>query len=475
MNHLGLVLFTTLIISLEASYPKCMYIDYRGRNLTEEINSVCKEKKICNKHFKISRVNIPPYSNTKILESVLQQCCGRCLTHSISKDFVHITEMPTTSVASKFDFIFPLLGESSEKQLYGHHFIPISQIPHLFYITAKEGSVVKKFLKHCLDLYPLILFCIIMAIISGFVVWVIELFAKDSEFPRTFASGVFEGFWFSVVSMTTLGYGDRVVRSTAAKMYCVCWILVGIILFSSLTSLLTAEIIDAFEPSEKSMTGLRVGALHLRNYDTMLIINHGGIIVQTSAASFLADINTLITMLRTNQINGFVLDRYTLGYVSDYLQTDDGQDELFKQAINSSLTEINANIDFFHTCTHRSIKHGHDKDYSYGILVKNIDDYHYFHDAIHDNQLVFNTLIKSNMNRIIERVRNDFFSSSSAYLMENMKYIWFIIGFILLFGIIYEVYVRKVLWSYIKDPPAESLQTATSCSLPSSSFASTSF
>ena len=59
--------------------------------------------------------------------------------------------------------------------------------------------------------------------------------------------------------------------------------------------------------------------------------------------------------------------------------------------------------------------------------VKNIDDYHYFHDAIHDNQLVFNTLIKSNMNRIIERVRNDFFSSSSAYLMENMKYIWFII------------------------------------------------
>ena len=65
---------------------------------------------------------------------------------------------------------------------------------------------------------------------------------NKEHFPSSFCVGVFEGFWWSFISMTTVGYGDTLVRSVPAKIYSVLWILIGIIMFTFLTSLFTAEL-----------------------------------------------------------------------------------------------------------------------------------------------------------------------------------------------------------------------------------------
>ena len=44
-----------------------------------------------------------------------------------------------------------------------------------------------------------------------------------------------EGAWWSFISMTTVGYGDKTPRTVAARIFAVFWILVGIVTFSILS------------------------------------------------------------------------------------------------------------------------------------------------------------------------------------------------------------------------------------------------
>ena len=71
--------------------------------------------------------------------------------------------------------------------------------------------------KSCLDLYPLIVISLLMAVISGFVAWLMETWNNVEEFPRPFLSDWFDGFWWAFVSMTKVGYGERIPKSIHAR------------------------------------------------------------------------------------------------------------------------------------------------------------------------------------------------------------------------------------------------------------------
>ena len=58
-------------------------------------------------------------------------------------------------------------------------------------------------------MWPLLVICVMWAIVAGFFIWILETYWNEKEFPRPFLSGLFEGFWWSFVSMTTVGYGDK--------------------------------------------------------------------------------------------------------------------------------------------------------------------------------------------------------------------------------------------------------------------------
>ena len=71
--------------------------------------------------------------------------------------------------------------------------------------------------------------------LSGCVVWLLDTWYNQDDFPAAFPRGIFEGFWWAFVSMTTVGYGDRAPKSFFARIFAIFWILLGVTIFSMYT------------------------------------------------------------------------------------------------------------------------------------------------------------------------------------------------------------------------------------------------
>ena len=78
---------------------------------------------------------------------------------------------------------------------------------------------------------------------------------------RAFFKGWFEGFWWSFISMTTVGYGDKTPRSVAGRLFSVLWISIGIIAYGLLTGIVYSEVNEVNSPPPPKIQDARVGCL----------------------------------------------------------------------------------------------------------------------------------------------------------------------------------------------------------------------
>lgn len=88
------------------------------------------------------------------------------------------------------------------------------------------------------------------AILAGNLIYIIE--------PDTFKSA-FDGAWWGIVTMTTVGYGDVVPHTLAGRAVAVCLMVVGICMFAAVTGVVSIKIARAVhhgvqcQSCEKSM------------------------------------------------------------------------------------------------------------------------------------------------------------------------------------------------------------------------------
>lgn len=82
---------------------------------------------------------------------------------------------------------------------------------------------------------------LLLLIIVGHLVWWLER-KNNPDFPPTYRAGVWEGIWWSVVTMTTVGYGDRTVKDIRGRILGIFWMFVGIFLIANFTAVVTSEL-----------------------------------------------------------------------------------------------------------------------------------------------------------------------------------------------------------------------------------------
>lgn len=95
-----------------------------------------------------------------------------------------------------------------------------------------------KILRGIVACKPIFIIASLLVVILGVVIWLIEK-RWNKDFHRSFIKGSGTGFWWSIVSMTTVGYGDIVPKSPLGRSIAVIWLIIGVMIACVMTATMT--------------------------------------------------------------------------------------------------------------------------------------------------------------------------------------------------------------------------------------------
>ena len=407
----------------------------KGLNLTH--NMECVNNDICNKTFNVSIIRLEPLSTMlfpNFLKYMLGVCCSKCAIISVMNRFNDTRELNVSAISSS-DFVFPVLGYLKSMQLYGYHYIPIMQTPDIFFISNMKSTriIVESLIESSTNIWPLLVICLLMTFIVGFFIWLIETWQNKNEFPRPFFIGLFEGFWWAFISMTTVGYGDKAPKFFLSRIIAVVWILIGITMISIFTADLSTEIASVTTSTTPTMTNSKIGVLKGRIYDASIVTNGGGYVEVTEDGALLPGFFELINKLRNGSIAGFLLDKPA------YMDIQRSSIHIVNQP-NHKRKDVAL---FFLNDTLRTKLEWVGEPLSYGILVKQTKDYEYFKYFVMDNHLIFKTCTQlqasQSRNQIIDHKPNNIFTTQTEAFTIALTITLLTLGAIILIGLIYEL------------------------------------
>lgn len=79
-------------------------------------------------------------------------------------------------------------------------------------------------------------------VIVGTLIWLAERRVSENEFPDRPLTGIGNGVWLAIVTMTTVGYGDRVPKTLLGRLVAGTWMIVSLITATSLIAGITTTL-----------------------------------------------------------------------------------------------------------------------------------------------------------------------------------------------------------------------------------------
>jgi len=148
--------------------------------------------------------------------------------------------------------------------------------------------------------------------VVGCLVWAIER-RNNEDFHHRPHQGVWDGMWWAIVTLMTVGYGDRVPRSAAGRALSVTWMVIGVIFIANFTAVVTAQL-TVHELSKNIVRVSEIDAGRL------------GTVADTTSASYVEEeglravayptVDDAVNALEAKEIDGVVYDAPILRYVA---------------------------------------------------------------------------------------------------------------------------------------------------------------
>ncbi len=82
----------------------------------------------------------------------------------------------------------------------------------------------------------------LLLLVVGLLVWALERKKNPGQFGGPTLKGIGSGFWWSAVTMTTVGYGDKAPLTPLGRVVSIIWMFAGVILISGFTAAITASL-----------------------------------------------------------------------------------------------------------------------------------------------------------------------------------------------------------------------------------------
>lgn len=118
-------------------------------------------------------------------------------------------------------------------------------------------SLPNKILRGILSCQEIFVLAILLAVLFGMILWILERH-RNEDFPHNFMQGAGAGLYWSLVSMTTVGYGDITPRSIPGRFIGCFWLFVGVMIGCVMTATMTGVVtgVDDFSVFDKTVSVL---------------------------------------------------------------------------------------------------------------------------------------------------------------------------------------------------------------------------
>ena len=93
-----------------------------------------------------------------------------------------------------------------------------------------------------LNFLPVIGLLLLLALVAGTIVWLFEARRNPKMFGGGTIRGVGHGIWWAIVTLTTVGYGDKAPKTLGGRMVALIWMFASIILIASFTAAITTSL-----------------------------------------------------------------------------------------------------------------------------------------------------------------------------------------------------------------------------------------
>lgn len=151
-----------------------------------------------------------------------------------------------------------------------------------------------------------------LLLLVGMLVWLFERRKNPEQFGGSAGEGIVSGFWWSAVTMTTVGYGDKAPTTLGGRLLAIVWMFTAIILVSSftaaITSALTVSRLEGPVQGPDDLPGARVGSIPASTSASYLERHRVGFLPVETPADGLA-------ALAAGEIEAFVYDAPILQYL----------------------------------------------------------------------------------------------------------------------------------------------------------------
>jgi len=144
----------------------------------------------------------------------------------------------------------------------------------------------------------------------GMLIWLIERRANSEEFAPGIA-GIWDGFWWSAVTMTTVGYGDTAPKTVMGRILGLIWMFAAIIIISFFTagiaSSLTVSSLESGISGPEDLPKFVVGTVENSSSERYLLRN------KVKPKGF-ANVKEGLEAVAAKKIDAFVYDRPILQF-----------------------------------------------------------------------------------------------------------------------------------------------------------------
>ena len=163
------------------------------------------------------------------------------------------------------------------------------------------------------SLIELLTVVVVGLVVVSVLIWFFERHRTGTHFPKKPLHGLGSALWFSTVTMTAVGYGDKTPSTPAGRLIAAIWMLAGTLIVAAFTGTVASAVSTARAEAEDSFSFLRLSKLQ------------NGVLAGSTAEEILRDakcpthsfesVKEGLDQLGKGKIETFIADRISLDYV----------------------------------------------------------------------------------------------------------------------------------------------------------------